>query len=33
MIDILISLARHLMLESSAGAVLFVACVITLLRD
>lgn len=33
MIDILIPLARHLMLESSVGAVLFAVCLITLLRD
>ncbi len=33
MIDMLIPLARHLMLESSVGAVMFIVCLITLLRD
>ena len=33
MTEILITIARHLMLESSVGAVLFVVCLITLLRD
>jgi hypothetical protein len=33
MIDTLIPVARHLMLDSTVGAVLFVVCLITLLRD